>query len=348
MSAPFVFSAWSDARPALGDTDYARRYAELLEEAKLADELGFHSFWTSEIHGVDDGYLGAQLPLLAGIATVTKRIRLMTGVLVLPFYQWRQVLEAAVVVDLLSQGRLDLGVSVGAYEREFALFGANMRRRGRLLDEGIRFLRQGLDEGELPDGPDGAPIPLTPRPAQQRLPIYVGGMSPPAVARAVRLGDGTVAYDFEQPEQGLPAFYDGVLVPALEAGSRTLEAFRFTASAALWVSDDPERDWNEVYGPAFAYQQQRYAEWYEPTASGRQPADAANAPLPSMEDHFVGTPEDVARRLVETHRRAPWHELGFFHGLPGVPHERALEQLELVQRRLVPEIERLTGAAAAA
>ncbi len=347
MSAPFTFGAWSDARPAPGDTDYPRRFAELAEEAKLADQLGFASFWTSEIHGVDDGYLGAQLPLLAGLATVTARIRLLTGVLVLPFYRWRQVAEAAVVVDLLSQGRLDLGVSVGAYEREFALFATDMRRRGRLLDEGIRVLRRAFDEGVLPDGPGGAPLPLTPRPAQARVPILVGGLSEPAVRRAVRIGDGTIAYDFEAPETFYPAFYDDVLAPALAEGGRTLEDFRFLASATLWVSDDPERDWHDFVGPAFDYQQRRYGDWYEAGNTGVD-AGAPPAAEPSpMANHFVGTPEDVARRLVETHRRAPWHELGFFHRLPGVPHERGLEQLELVQRRLVPAIERLTTAGAA-
>jgi alkanesulfonate monooxygenase SsuD/methylene tetrahydromethanopterin reductase-like flavin-dependent oxidoreductase (luciferase family) len=344
MSAPFGFSPWTDARPAVGDTDYAHRFAELLEEAKLADHLGFPSFWTSEIHGVDDGYLGAQLPLLAGIATQTSCMRLMTAVLVLPFYQRRQVLESAIVVDLLSQGRLDLGVSVGAYAREFALFGTDMRRRGRLLEEGIRFVRQGLDDGQLPDGPDGALVPLTPRPAQRRVPILVGGLSAPAVERAVRLGDGAVAYDFERPEENLPALYADVLAPALEAGSRTLDDFRYLASAALWVSDDPERDWHELYMPAFAYQQRRYAEWYEDGAGGAADAADAEAPPMAMEDHFIGTPEDVAQRLVATHGQAPWHELGFFYRLPGIPHDRALEQLELIQRRLLPAIERITSA----
>jgi alkanesulfonate monooxygenase SsuD/methylene tetrahydromethanopterin reductase-like flavin-dependent oxidoreductase (luciferase family) len=222
------------------------------------------------------------------------------------------------------------------------MFGVDMRRRGRLLDEGIRLLRQGFDEGRLPDGPDGALVPLTPAPVQRRIPILAGGLSAPAVERAARLGDGTIAYDFDCPEEFYPAYFAEVLEPALAAASRTLEDFRFLASAPLWVSDDPERDWHELYLPAFEYQQRRYGEWYEDGDA----ADAPEAPCPALEQHFVGTPEDVAQRLLETHRRAPWRELGFFYRLPGIPHERALEQLELIQHRLVPAIERIAPVAA--
>jgi alkanesulfonate monooxygenase SsuD/methylene tetrahydromethanopterin reductase-like flavin-dependent oxidoreductase (luciferase family) len=334
--APFTFSAWSDARPAPGDTDYARRLAELIDEAKLADQLGFHGFWTSEIHGVGDGYLGAQLPALAAIATVTSRVRLVTAVLVLPFYKPRQVVEASVIVDLLSQGRLELGVAVGAYQREFELFGVDMRRRGRLLEHGVAMLRHGLGEGQIPDGPDGAQVPVTPRPVQARVPILIGGLARPAIRRAVRLGDGTISYDFERPEENIPAYWEETLRPELEAGGRGLDDFRFHASLPLWVSDDPERDWHELYLPAFTYQQARYAEWY---GAGEVDAGMPSTDEPaSMQDHLVGTPEDIAQRLVATWRRAPWHDLGFFFRLPGIPHERGLEQLELVQKRLLPAI----------
>jgi hypothetical protein len=96
------------------------------------------------------------------------------------------------------------------------------------------------------------------------------------------------------------------------------------------LSDDPERDWHELYLPAFTYQQAKYTEWGGGDPAGAEPE--------RMEDHFVGTPEDVAPRLVATWRRAPWHDVGFFFRPPGIPHERAMEQLELVQTRLLPAV----------
>ena len=283
---PFRLALWTDARPAPGDHDYARRFEELVEEARHADRLGFDSFWTSEVHGADDGYLGAQLPLLAGLATATTRIRLVTSVLILPYYDPRQIAEAAAVVDLLSNGRLDLGVGLGGNPREFAMFGVDFRRRARRLEDGIRWLRDGFAE-------------ITPRPAQRRVPILVGAMATPAVERAVELGDGTIAVDFERPEETLPAHWDSVLEPALRAYDRTLEDFRFLAGVPLWVSDDPERDWHEIYRPAFAYQQRKYAEYY---------GDTGALPEPLLEHHLVGTPEDIAERVVALWRRAPFQE----------------------------------------
>jgi alkanesulfonate monooxygenase SsuD/methylene tetrahydromethanopterin reductase-like flavin-dependent oxidoreductase (luciferase family) len=333
---PFDLSVWTDMRPDPSQPDFPRRYAEALDEARAADEAGFRSFWTTEVHAVDDGYLGAQFPVLAGVATVTSRLRLLTSALLLPFYNLRQVLEATVAVDLLSGGRMELGVAAGAYDREFDLFGVDRRRRGRMMEDGLRFLRAGLTEGELPDGPGGTSLPFTPPPAQARLPLLVGGMAPPAVDRAARLADGLIAYDYEDPERNFPRHWADCVAPALAERGRTREDFRYLVGTSLWVSDDPERAWAEVYGPALRYQQRRYAEWY----GARGPDPGVPAEADAAASAFVGTPEEVARRLVRTWRDAPWHELGFFYRLPGITHTQALEHLDLIRTRLMPALQR--------
>lgn len=330
-SGPFALSVWTDVRPAPSDSNWRRRYEELLEEARLADSLGFRGFWTTEQHAVDDGYLGAQLAVLAGIATVTSRVRLMTNVLLLPLYRWRQVVEQAVVVDLLSGGRLELGVGLGEFTREFELFSVDRRKRGELMEQAIPFVRQGLVEGHLPDGPGGALLPVTPRPVQARIPILVGGHAPAAVDRAVRLGDGCLPVSHEQPEENLPRFWENVLRPSLERHGRSPSNFRIVTGVALWVTEDPERDWETLLKPAFTYQQRRYLEW-----SGQESVPRRLARELRREDAFIDTPEGVARRLLATWSRMSWHELGFWYRLPGIPHQRALAHLEMVARRLVP------------
>jgi alkanesulfonate monooxygenase SsuD/methylene tetrahydromethanopterin reductase-like flavin-dependent oxidoreductase (luciferase family) len=340
VNAPFEFSIKNDLRAGPGVTDIGRHYAEALEEAKVADELGYRAIWTTEQHGWGDGYLGAQLPALMAFAGATRRLRVASGVLVLPYYRWRQVLEAAVIVDQFSGGRLELGVGAGVYPREFELFGVDMRRRGRLMEEGIAFLRQGLTTGELPDGPDGALVPLSPPPAQERLPLIVGGAAEPAVDRAVRLGDGYIGSASVHAEADVPELYDTVLRPAMERHGRTPDDYRFVLGAPLWISDDPQKDWEEGWGEAFRYQQRRYIE-----AIGTPDAAARGASLEfDMDKVLLGTVDDVARRLYDTWRRAPWHEFGFYHRMPGVSHERALEQLELVSSKLVPALAALAAA----
>ncbi len=339
MGAPFALSVISDGRPAPGDRNYQRRFEELLEEARVADRLGFRGFWTCEQHyAADDGHLGAQFAALAGLATSTSRLRLMTNTLLLPLYQWRQVVEQAVVVDLLSGGRLEIGVAGGGNERDFDMFGVDFHRRGELMERGIPFIRQGLVAGELADGPGGTLLPMTPRPVQERVPILVGGLSPPAVDRAVRLGDGHLAYDYERFEENLPKFWDSQLRPAMDRHGRSLADFRFTATAPFWVSEDPERDWEILYKPAYAFHMGQYLKRYRfrTAQDGQQYVPPGVATDFRREDVLVDTPENIAHRLLATWRKAPWHEFSFFCRLPGIPHERTLEHLEFVAHRLVP------------
>jgi alkanesulfonate monooxygenase SsuD/methylene tetrahydromethanopterin reductase-like flavin-dependent oxidoreductase (luciferase family) len=327
---PFAFSIKTDMRPDPVDRDYARHYAEVLEEVRLADQLGYRGVWTTEHHGQDDGYLAAQLPALAAFAAVTSQLRLGTGVLILAYYKLRQLLESASFVDALSAGRLDLGVGVGQYAREFAFFDVDMRRRGQLLEDGVSRLRRAFDEGGLRDGEAGELIPVTP--ARGRIPVLLGGWAPAAVDRAARLGDGYIGAEAGRPEVAVPDFHQTVLAPAMERHGRSPRSFRYVLGLSLWVTDDAERDWEGHFGAAFRYQQGRYAE-----AAGQPP------PAPNRADLLVGTAPELAARLLDVWQQAPWHELVFYPRLPGVPHDQAMEQIERVSSQLWPALASATA-----
>jgi alkanesulfonate monooxygenase SsuD/methylene tetrahydromethanopterin reductase-like flavin-dependent oxidoreductase (luciferase family) len=329
MEKPFAMSVMTDVRPE-EPGEASRRYRELLEEAVTADSLGYRALMTSEQHCVDDGSLGAQFPLLAGAAAVTRSLKMMTCALLLPLYVLRQVVEEAIVVDLISAGRLELGLAAGAYRREYSAFGRRYSERGRSMEELVPLLRLGLEQGILPDGLGGEALPVSPRPVQHRVPLLLGGMSTRAVDRAARLGDGHIAYDYEHPEIVLPRHWSRVVVPALERHGVERARFRFVAIVHLWVGEDPERDWEEVVRPAFEYQQRRYLEM----SDGAVP-DGLGLGIP-REHLLVGTPEDVAERLIHTWRSAPWDELAFWYRLRGIPHLRAVEHLDTVASRLIP------------
>lgn len=331
--APKV-SIWTDARPEPGEHRGERRYAELLEEARLADTLPFHTFATTEQHGVDDGYLPAQLPLIAGLGVATQRIRFMTNALLLPLHPWRQVVEQAIVADLLSGGRLALGVAAGGYEREFDLFGIDFRKRAELMERGLAFIRQGLHEGSLPDGPDGTDVPVLPRPVQDRIPVYLGGGAPKVLDRAVRLADGVMPVDFFSPDTGFADMWEERLAPALARHGRSLDDFRFIICVPLWASEDPERDWELFYKDAIEYQFGQYASW----AGDRSKVGVhAESDTPwQRESMLVDTPENIARRLKEIRADAPYHEVVFWYRIPHIGHERALAHLELVAQKVIP------------
>src|SRR5687768_7690628 len=169
----------------------AQFYAECLDEIAEADRLGFDTVWLPEHHLTPDGVLPSPLVMAAAIAARTRRIRIGTGILVLPLHHPVRVAEDAAVADLVSGGRLILGVGQGYAEREFAAFGADRRHRGTLLEEGVTLLRQAWSPGPIEfhgkhwayDG-----LRVTPQP-EREIPIYVGGVTSAGLRRAARLGD---------------------------------------------------------------------------------------------------------------------------------------------------------------
>jgi alkanesulfonate monooxygenase SsuD/methylene tetrahydromethanopterin reductase-like flavin-dependent oxidoreductase (luciferase family) len=192
-------SLYLDLRTRPGTLPTAADYDQSVQLVQAADRLGFRAVWTTEQHGVDDGYLPAQFPVLAAFARETERLRLGTGVILLPLTHPRRVLEEACVVDVISNGRLTLGLGAGNYPNEFRIFGVPMAERSRLMDEGVAFIRAGLSGGRLPDG-SWVNVP----PVQRPIPMVLGGLVRPAIDRAARLADGHFAYSFSNPETHLP------------------------------------------------------------------------------------------------------------------------------------------------
>jgi len=129
------------------------------------------------------------------LAAVTQRIKLTTGVLVLPQRQTALAAKQAAEVDVLSEGRLILGVGVGNSELEYEAQHEDIHNRGRRLDEQIEVLRALWTQpavtfhGKYHDLSD---VAINPRPLQQPIPIWVGGRADAALERAGRLADGWV------------------------------------------------------------------------------------------------------------------------------------------------------------
>src|SRR5215218_3753060 len=238
MPRPATFGTWTELRPGHGRQPDPGFYAERLEEAVLADQLGLAAVWGSEHHAVEDGHLSQQLPWLAAVAARTSRARLGTGVLLLPLYRPREVAEQAGVVDLLAGGRLILGLGGGWVEREFDAFGVDRSRRGRLLEEKLGVLRRALAEGMIADSPDGTDLPVGPRsPQAGGPPLYLGGTAPKALDRVARLADGWFAlahYRWQKTAEAWP-----VLAEALERAGRPAGGFPVVAGVTCGSATTP-------------------------------------------------------------------------------------------------------------
>ncbi len=171
---------------------HADVYDAGIEAAIAADEQGYEWINVTEHHVAADGYLPALLVVLGALATATDQIRLSTGMLILTLHNPVRIAEEAAVLDLLSHGRLTLGVAAGYREIEFIALGSDRRRRGVRFDESLEILHLAWS-GE-PFSYNGSffqlpEIVVRPRPAQRPgVPLWIGGTSEPALRRAVREG----------------------------------------------------------------------------------------------------------------------------------------------------------------
>jgi alkanesulfonate monooxygenase SsuD/methylene tetrahydromethanopterin reductase-like flavin-dependent oxidoreductase (luciferase family) len=327
-----TFGLWYDfrQRPPLGD--YARFYAECLEEIEESERLGYAGVWLSEHHFVDDGYLPSPLVVAAAIAARTERMTIGTNVLLLPMHHPLRVAEDAAVADLISGGRFVLGVGLGYVLHEFETLGFNRKNRPSLLEEGIEIIRQAWEQGRI--GCEGKrwrfeDLPFGPRPGR-KIPIYLGGYTQPAIDRAVRLADGFLVGGRKPPGE----MY-GLLREAMQRHGRDPDGFPFKVSTTAFVHENPESAWN-VVSSGIAYQANRYAEWGtdpgEPIPKRLRPED-----LP-RERYYVGAPEEVAEKLVGLYEAAPYDHLCFWARLPGVTHEQALESMRLFASEVAPRV----------
>ena len=170
-------------------------FQAMIGQARLAEELGFHTLWAHEHHSQAMMYPDP-LMALAALAPHTTTARLGTNMLLLPLWHPVRVAEQAAMLDVLSAGRLVLGVAAGYATDEFADFQVDRKERGRRMEEGLQLIRTlWTDERVKLETPqtrlDGYTI--FPRPIQRPSPpIYVGGLADAAIRRAARLGDGYV------------------------------------------------------------------------------------------------------------------------------------------------------------
>ena len=126
----------------------AECYRDNLEMVQLAEELGFHSAWVAEHHFTDYGLVPNTLQYLAAAAAVTERIRLGAAVVVTPLHNPIRIAEEAAFVDVLSGGRLDLGLGRGYQPKEYAAFGMSMEESRARFDESVAFLKKAFTTKE--------------------------------------------------------------------------------------------------------------------------------------------------------------------------------------------------------
>jgi alkanesulfonate monooxygenase SsuD/methylene tetrahydromethanopterin reductase-like flavin-dependent oxidoreductase (luciferase family) len=170
-----------------------RLFDDIIAEVQVAEQVGFDSCLMTEHHQHLPGSFPSPLLVAAAIAARTTRLRVGSGVLLLPLYHPVRVAEDGAMVDLLSKGRLILGVGAGVVDADFAAVGVPRRQRPSRFEEGLQIVRRAWTEESVSFFGHRYQlhnVAVTPKPWQQpHPPIWAGGMADEGIKRAARLGD---------------------------------------------------------------------------------------------------------------------------------------------------------------
>ncbi|MGI5232282.1 TIGR03619 family F420-dependent LLM class oxidoreductase [Actinoallomurus sp. CA-142502] len=236
---------------------FARRDA-VIEVARAAEALGFDSLWTGDrildpVHprdrypGSADGRMPAEyttfldpLTVLTAAAAVTERVRLGTSTLNAPWYSPVLLARSLTTLDVLSEGRLDVGLGLGWSSDEYAAAGVPWARRGARLEEIIDVLERIWADDPVTYESGSFSVPesrIEPKPVQRpRPPIYLGGYSSAALGRIGRRADGWLAGGVPLPV--LTPMWDAVRRAAEDAG-RDPDSLRMMLRINPRITDEP-------------------------------------------------------------------------------------------------------------
>jgi probable F420-dependent oxidoreductase len=274
-------------------------YGAAVALARAAEDAGFDVFWVSEHHGLADDYLPSPLPVLAAAAQATERIRLGTGLALSPLYHPVRLAEDAAVVDILSGGRLILGLGLGYAAHEYAMYGVDRRTRGAVLDETLSVLRRAW-QGE-PFSHEGPHLQLRdvlvrPRPVQaDGIPVWLGGYADAALERTARLADGHLV------GRGDPTLVASAAQRLQAAGVRS-PRFTFAVNyLTLLTSDDghPEQALRGFTTQQLMYEAiQRADDAYAGRVDPGGADDRLAQGTPEAYFHLRGGPDEIAAGLL--------------------------------------------------
>jgi len=273
--------------------DPARRswsevYRQGIERVAYADQLGYDYMFIGEHHFTEDGHAPSLFPIFASIAAVTTHIRLNTYVFLLPLHHPLNVAEDVIALDVLSDGRMELGVGLGYRSEEFDAFGIDRHQRGSIMDESCEILLKAwTEQGWSFHGRHFTidDVTLVPGAVQRPHPrLWISARNERAARRAAR---------FRAPLMIAPAPYtqDPVRVyaayaQALADDGEDLASYDVMGSFNVHVLESGERPSG---GGGNEHRYQQYIDWY--TKDGDLPDDATRISSP---------PEDLQRHIGVT------------------------------------------------
>ena len=315
----------------LDQVDAAERYRLATQQIVQAEKCGFDSAWIAQHHFHEgEGGLPAPFVFLAHAAAHTSRIRLGTGIVTLPLELPIRVAEDAAVTDLMSEGRLEVGVGPGGNLSAFTAFGLESDQRHALFDNNLALLKTAWSGGTLPGG--DKLYPSSPSLVER---VWQATFTVSGARRAGLAGDGlmlsrTQPRPPEAPQSSLADIQNPMLDAYLEALPKGVEP-RILASRTIFVADD-HKEAMRLAEIGLSRMRHRLA------ATGNFSSGSLVGDLIRAMDVHIGTPDEVIASLQADSTLQRSTDLTMQVHSIDPPHPYILRSIELFAGKVAPAL----------
>ena len=324
--------------PVTGRTiDAQQRLRNLVEEARLADQVGLDVYGVGEHHRAEFA-VSAPAVVLAAVAARTERIRLTSAVTVLSSDDPVRVFQDFSTLDLLSDGRAEIMVGRGSFIESFPLFGYDLDDYDELFAEKLELLLRLRETERVTWSGRHRPaiddLPVLPRPLQQPLPVWVAvGGTPGSAIRAGRLGlPLAVAIIGGAPERFAP-FVELYRDAAREAGHHP-GSLPVSINSHTFVAESSQ-DAADAFFPSYAELMNRIGRERGWSGISRQDFEALRSPRGAL---LVGNPDEVIEKILFQHEIFGHRRFLAQLTVGTMPHEQVMRAIELLGTVVAPAV----------
>ncbi len=315
-------------------------YPQYLEQVELGEALGFDSVWLEEHHGVKDHYWPSPLLALAGAATRTERISLGTDILVAPFYHPVRLAEDVALLDIISKGRLILGMAIGYKPDEFDLYQVPFTKRGERFEEALCLMKQLWTQDAVTFEGKYYQVKgqrIEPKPYQRpHPPLWLGGWGKLSLTRAAFLGQAWIpgpTADLAKLLEAQKIYHTKLESMGIMPGSRPTPLTR-----DLVIAKTDEEAWEMAKRHLSISYRDEYATatWSHPLLSGGGSASIEQFEDFSKDRFLIGDPDTVIQQIQRFEQAFGVDHLICRLYFPGMPHDFILQELKLFAAEVIP------------